>query len=278
MPTKFKDDLDIAASSITLEGGLRLKGDAKVPDKNNPLVTIITATYEAENFLPKTIKSIRELTYKNIEWIVIDGNSTDQSVELIKENQDVIDYWVSEPDGGIYDAWNKGVAQAKGEWIAFLGAGDEYTPESIAEYMHAICLFDDELEFISSQVHTVDESGRILRTWGDPFTWAQHKKYMTIAHVGALHRKRLFEIHGQFDTAFKSSADYDFFIRCGENLKALYLKKVTALMLKGGVSSGYGGIYETYLIQKNNNPAASTRIRYWIACAKRFARSLLSGY
>jgi len=261
-----------------LVGGLRFKGEFKQSSPNAPLVTIITATFNAATYLPKTIQSIRELTYKNIEWIVIDGNSTDQSVELIKQNQDVIDYWVSEPDGGIYDAWNKGVAQAKGEWIAFLGAGDEYTPESITEYIYAINLFGDELEFISSQVHTVDGSGRILRTWGDPFTWTQHKKYMTIAHVGALHRKRLFEIHGQFDTAFKSSADYDFFIRCGENLKTHYLKQVTAWMLKGGVSSGYGGIYETYLIQKKNSPAASTRIRYWIACAKRFARSLLSGY
>lgn len=259
-------------------GGLRFHTQVKKLSSDFPLVTIITATFNAAAHLPKTIQSIRELTYKNTEWIVIDGNSSDQSIKLIKENEDVIDYWVSEPDGGIYDAWNKGVAQANGEWIAFLGAGDEYTPESITEYMHAIYLLGDKLDFISSQVHTVDESGRILRTWGDPFTWAQHKKYMTIAHVGALHRKRLFEIHGQFDTTFKSSADYDFFIRCGENLKTHYLKQVTALMLKGGVSSGYGGIYETFLIQKNNNPGAITRIRYWIACVKRFARSLLSGY
>ncbi|MFA6013564.1 MAG: glycosyltransferase family 2 protein [Gallionellaceae bacterium] len=261
-----------------LVGGLRFQSEIKQSSPNAPLVTIITVTFNAATHLPKTIQSIRELTYKNIEWIVIDGNSTDQTLELIKANQDVIDYWVSEPDGGIYDAWNKGVAQATGEWIAFLGAGDEYTPDSVADYINAICSLGDELEFISSQIHTVDEYGRILRTWGEPFTWVQHKKYMTIAHVGALHRKRLFEINGQFDTAFKSSADYDFFIRCGDGLKSHYLKQVTASMLTGGVSSGYGGIYETYLIQKKINPTASTRIRYWIACVKRFARSFVRGY
>ncbi len=82
--------------------------------------------------MPQTIQSIKALTYKHIEWFVIDGNSTDQTIELIKENQELIDYWVIEPDGGICEACNKGVAKASGEWIEFLGAGDEYAQDSIA--------------------------------------------------------------------------------------------------------------------------------------------------
>jgi cellulose synthase/poly-beta-1,6-N-acetylglucosamine synthase-like glycosyltransferase len=113
------------------EGGLRTQGYFKqsLPDK--PLITIITSTYNAAEYLPRTIKSVREQTYTNIEWIIVDGNSKDNTVELIRQNEDVIDYWVSEPDSGIYDAWNKGVSLANGDWIAFLGAGDSYKPDAI---------------------------------------------------------------------------------------------------------------------------------------------------
>lgn len=268
----------MAKSLISVEGGKRLKENTKISDESIPLVTIITATFNASSHLPKTIQSMRELTYKNVEWIVIDGGSTDQTIELIRKNEDVIDYWMSEPDDGIYDAWNKGVATATGEWIAFLGAGDTYYPESMTAYINVIRACNIMPNFICSRVQTVDECDHILRVWGDPFQLEQHIKYMTIAHVGALHHKSLFKTNGQFDTTFKCSADYDFFVRCGKNVNSLYLKQVTARMLSGGVSSGYQGIYETYLIQKKIKSATIARIRYFIACAKFFVRPLIRGY
>jgi glycosyltransferase involved in cell wall biosynthesis len=176
-----------------LVGGLRFQNKIKQSSSNAPLVTIITATFNAASHLPRTIQSVRELTYKNIEWIVVDGGSTDQTVELIIKNEDVIDYWVSEPDEGIYDAWNKGVEKANGEWIAFLGAGDVYKPEAITNYVDAIQASVSKPNFASSRVQLVNDAGLVLREWGSCFDWTKFIKFMNIAHVGSLHHKELFE-------------------------------------------------------------------------------------
>lgn len=243
-----------------------------------PLVTIITATFNAGHALPRTIRSIRELTYKNIEWLVIDGNSSDNTIKLIHENNDIISEWISEPDSGIYDAWNKGVSKAKGDWIAFLGAGDAYKPESIGRYVDAILAADKTLEFVSSRVEIVDRAGVVYREYGDCFNWHIIQSYMNIAHVGALHHRSLFDRYGLFDCTYRSSADYDFFMRCGERLKSLYLPIVTGSMLIGGTSDRYSGIYETYLIHRKYGAGRMEVLRWWFACVKRFVRPLLRGY
>lgn len=262
----------------SLAGEPRLQNDIKQFHSSSPLVTIITATFNAADHLHRTIQSIRGLTYKNIEWIVIDGNSTDQTVELIKRNEDVVDYWVSEPDGGIYDAWNKGVSMARGEWIAFLGAGDTYKPESIAAYIEAIKTSSVAPDLVSSRVQLVDSDGVVLREWGELFNWDVFRKYMNIAHVGSLHHRRLFENFGHFDTTYKSSADYDFLMRGGATITPLYLGKVTATMLNGGISSGYKAIIETYNIQKKFGAGFAANYRCCLSCAKRFLRPLIRGY
>lgn len=266
-------------SRNVLTGGLRLNGCTKQSRSDNPLVTIITATFNAAEHLPRTIRSIRELSYGNVEWIVIDGNSSDKTVELIRQNEDVIDYWISEADGGIYDAWNKGVLLASGDWIAFLGAGDCYSPCAISDYVEAISASSISPELISSRVRLVDSEGKSLRVWGAPFEWQVFMKYMTIAHPGAFHSKSLFEKHGLFDTTYSSAADYEFLMRCGSSLRALYLNIVTAEMLVGGISNGYKGMVETYAIQRrygvNYFPA---KFRLWIACAKAYIRPFVRGY
>jgi glycosyltransferase involved in cell wall biosynthesis len=243
-----------------------------------PLVTIITATFNAAHELPRTIQSIRELTYKNIEWIVIDGNSSDNTIKLIHDNGDIINEWISEPDSGIYDAWNKGVSKANGDWIAFLGAGDTYKPESISWYVDAILATDKILDFVSSRVEMVNSAGVVYREYGDSFNWEIVQKYMNIAHVGALHHRSLFDRYGFFDCTYRSSADYDFFMRCGERLKSLYLPVVTGSMLIGGVSDRYSGIYETYLIHRKYGAGRMEILRWWFACIKRFIRPLSRGY
>ncbi|MCF8007984.1 MAG: glycosyltransferase [Methylovulum sp.] len=118
--------------STKREGGMRFKGVKKESQPHKPLITIITATFNAAEHLPHTIKSIRELTYDNIQWIVVDGASKDSTVELIQQNEDVIDYWISEPDTGIADAWNKGLKLTTGDGVLILNAGDTYTKDAIS--------------------------------------------------------------------------------------------------------------------------------------------------
>ena len=268
----------IIAGAVQLQGGLRLHGEEKHIRAGLPLITIITATYNAAQYLPRTIKSIREQTYENIEWIIIDGNSTDETIELIQQNEDVIDYWMSEPDAGIYDAWNKGISLARGDWVAFLGAGDSYKPYSVKGYMDAINATTVVPELVSSRAQFVNSDGLVLRAWGGPFKWDKFKRYMTIAHAGALHHKSLFEKHGLFDTAYSSSADYEFLMRCGASLRTIYLDVISVDMLVGGISNSYKGMFETYLIQKRYGAGISAKFRFWFACAKRFLRPLLRGY
>lgn len=96
-----------------------------------PKITVVTCTYNAAQYLPGTISSIKAQHYPNIEWIVIDGGSTDGTVEILRQHNDVIDYWVSEPDRGMYDAIAKGFEKANGEILCWLNAGDIFMPSAL---------------------------------------------------------------------------------------------------------------------------------------------------
>jgi glycosyltransferase involved in cell wall biosynthesis len=104
------------------------KGGKKLNDvqllTNKPLISVITVVYNAEDILEQTILSVLNQSYKHIEYIIIDGGSTDQSIQIIKKYDSQLNYWISEPDNGIYDAMNKGTDAATGNWVYFLGAGD----------------------------------------------------------------------------------------------------------------------------------------------------------
>jgi len=88
------------------------------------LITVVTVVFNGDQLLEETIRSVVRQTYKDIEYIIIDGGSTDGTLDIIKKYEDKIDYWISEPDDGIYDAMNKGIANATGDWIYFINAGD----------------------------------------------------------------------------------------------------------------------------------------------------------
>jgi len=104
-------------------GGLRTKGITK---QSQVLVTVITVVYNGKESLEKTILSVINQTYANIEYIIVDGSSTDGTLDIIRKYENRIDYWVSESDEGIYDAMNKGISLATGEWINFMNSGDKF--------------------------------------------------------------------------------------------------------------------------------------------------------
>lgn len=108
------------------EGGLRTQGYFKKSYDDKPLISIITVVYNGEKYLEETIQSVINQTYDNVEYIIIDGGSTDGTLNIIRKYEHIIDYWISEKDNGIYDAMNKGLHLASGEWINFMNAGDTF--------------------------------------------------------------------------------------------------------------------------------------------------------
>lgn len=205
-----------------------------------PLVSIITASYNAEATIGACLASVRSQTYPNIEHIVVDGGSKDGTVALLRNSPSIA--WSSEPDEGIYDAWNKGLERAQGEWIAFLGADDTYLPDAVAAYM-ALAAKRPEAEYLSSQTRWIGPNGRTRRI-GSAWRWPRFQRFMCVAHVGSMHHRRLFRSYGHFDTTYRSAADYEFLLRPRADLHAAYLPQITVEMQGGGASDSPKALLE----------------------------------
>jgi glycosyltransferase involved in cell wall biosynthesis len=117
-------EVTTTVASPPATGGLRLTGHLKTSSPGHPLISVITVVYNGVRDLSATIQSVSNQRYDNVEYLILDGGSSDGTLDIIRAHDGEIDYWLSEPDGGVYDAMNKAVDHASGNWILFLGAGD----------------------------------------------------------------------------------------------------------------------------------------------------------
>jgi glycosyltransferase involved in cell wall biosynthesis len=208
--------------------------------------SIITAVFNGERLLPRLIDSIRKQTYTDFEFIVIDGGSTDKTAEVIQKNEDIVDYWVSEKDRGIYDAWNKGIDAASGHWLLFLGCDDRLVSDALEKYFGFLQNIDGQVDFISSRVRMVDENDKPIRVKGWRWEWPKFLEEMTVAHPGSLHSRRLFDRYGKFNSDFRIVGDYEFLLRPKQNLNSAFMDEITVLMREGGASDSMRAIREHY--------------------------------
>ena len=191
-----------------------------------PLVSIITIVYNGIRQVEQTIASVLGQTYENIEYIVIDGGSTDGTVEIIKRYQDRIAYWVSEPDNGISDAFNKGINAATGEFVGLLNADDRMSADQVALGVQA--LLNSSADYIFGDLLFHDETGCILyRINGDPdYQRIIDSKMPELCHPTVLARKALYDRIGLFDTRYRYAMDYDWLLRLHRNGgRGLYVKR-----------------------------------------------------
>lgn len=207
-------------------------------------ISIICATFNAENYLNDFLKCVASQDSNEFELIVVDGNSSDKTVDIIKSNENLISKYISENDEGIYDAWNKGIELSSGDWLAFVGADDKLASGFISVYLEAIKKSPLNTDYLSSKVNYVNKDGKILKVLGGRWEWEEFKYRMTTAHVGSLHNKRLFQQVGFYDINYRIVGDYELLLRKKEKLNTFFIDKVTINMLADGISLSYHSLIE----------------------------------
>lgn len=240
-----------------------------------PLVTIITSVLNGDNTLEETFQSVFNQTYPNIEYIVVDGGSTDNTLGLIRKYEDNISYWVSEPDTGIYNAWNKGIKLAEGDWFLFLGSDDILEERGIEMLIEKVRSSNQTLDYVSAKSIVFNDKGKYKIT-GEPWSWSNFRRYVCTAQCGAIHSKRLYEEVGLYDESFKIAGDYELLLRKGDALKTAFVDKENIRFRLGGVSNGsLKAIKETNrAIQMHSDESPLTiELRYYYTILSWFWRT-----
>lgn len=205
------------------------------------IITVIVAIRNGAKTIQRCLDSVAKQTYPNKQLIVIDANSTDGTVELLKANSDKIDYWISEPDSGIYNAFNKALDHSRGEWIYFLGADDFLWNESVLEkFSKFLVATDPSTRIIYGQVAVVSATGNVLDYYGVPWEDIKSRflQIMCIPHQGVMHHCSLYKDYGNFNESFRYAGDYEFMLRELKTANALFVPQLVVCgMQHGGVSS-----------------------------------------
>lgn len=206
---------------------------------SKPKITIVTACYNAEKTIEQTIQSVLTQTYQHLEYIIIDGASTDHTMEIVNRYRDRIDLVISEPDRGIYDAFNKGVRLASGEYINFMNADDYFSNESIVEQVGDFLEQNPETVMTYGKVQAMDDENGHWYFRGRPLTLQEYRNGDMYPHQSGFTQKKLFEEFGYFDTHYKILADKDFTIKCVKKYEEFikFLPLEIAVFRLGGISS-----------------------------------------
>ncbi len=206
---------------------------------SQPLVTIVTPSYNQARFLEEAICSVLEQSYPNIEYIVVDGGSTDGSLEIIQKYASRLAWWVSEPDRGQTDAINKGFGRARGQILAWLNSDDTYLPHAVTEaveYLQA----HPEAGMVYGDANLIDEKGQVIGRF--PARQTNYRRlrrgYVHIPQQAAFFRAELWRRVGPLDPTFYFAMDYDLWVRLAKIASLHYYPRLWAnFRLHGGGKS-----------------------------------------
>ncbi len=204
-----------------------------------PLVSIITPSYNQANFLEETICSVLDQEYPNLEYIIVDGGSTDGSLEIIQKYADRLAWWVSEPDQGQTDAINKGFSQAKGEILAWLNSDDTYLPAAVAEAV-GFLQAHPEIGTVYGDANLIDDEGNIIGRF--PAKQTDNRRlmrgYVHVPQQATFFRTELWRKVGPLDPTFFFAMDYDLWVRLSQHAPLKYYSRLWAnFRLHGGAKS-----------------------------------------
>jgi len=204
----------------------------------NPKVSVITPTLNSAANIVECVQSVAAQDYSNIEHIVVDGDSTDGTLELLKSHNVAI---TSEKDAGIYDALNKGIAQASGEIIHILNADDHYKHETVLSQMVTF-MVDNQLDVGHAKVEQVDAEENLVRVIGYDVTRKKLLRKCKVAHPAVFVRRSVYERFGNFSTGFSIAGDHEFFLRIWDRVSIGFIPDVITVMRLGGVSNSQVGL------------------------------------
>lgn len=205
--------------------------------KSKPLVSIITVVYNADTLIENTINNISDQTYTNKEYIVIDGNSNDNTYNIILQHKAEISIIVHEPDRGLYDAMNKGIRLAKGDYIVFMNAGDSFFSLNTLEKVFEN---NDNEDVFYGQAAITNRAGEImgLRTYKklpDNLSWRDMRLGMVVCHQSIIAKRSIVD---EYNLDYKIAADIDWTIRLLKKAKTVKnTRRVISTFLEGGISS-----------------------------------------
>jgi glycosyltransferase len=206
------------------------------------LISIITATFNSQDFLQSAIDSYRKQHHFDKELIIIDGKSTDETLEIILDNKSYVNQLVSEKDKGIYDALNKGIHLAKGDIIGILHSDDFFDDENVLSQVNQIFEDDPSIEAVYGDLQYVDRENpnQIIRNWiSGSYNRNKFKYGWMPPHPTLFIKKSCFVKYGAYDLNYHSAADYDLILRFlfKHKVKTVYLPKIITKMRVGGLSN-----------------------------------------
>ncbi len=214
-------------------------------------ISIITVCYNSENTLEDTIQSVKEQSFKNIEYIIVDGNSKDHTLDIIKKNKGIITKWISEPDKGLYDAMNKGIQMATGDIVGIINSDDLFCDDKAIDKVIKEFENNPELDGVYADLYYVDQNNtdRIVRKWVSgkqrKFKYGWHPGHPTLYL-----KKEIYDKYGLFDLDFKLAADFEIMLRFIEKhkIKIHYLPEFLVKMRLGGTTNeSWKNIYDQNL-------------------------------
>lgn len=224
-------------------------------------ISIITVSYNSAATIADTVRSVAIQTYKNIEHLVIDGGSHDQTIHVVELNRHSGLILTSEPDNGIYDAMNKGFGYSTGEVIGFLNSDDFYADSTVLEKV-AMAFQDESIEAcFADLVYVTSDNSRVARYWKSrSFTKGDFSRGWSPAHPTFYIRRSALTRLGMFDQSFKLAADVEFMMRYLERgaIKTVYIPHIFVRMRLGGATNqSWGNIWrqnkEIFLALKKNH-------------------------
>lgn len=234
------------------EGGMRVRGKLRQSMPNKPLLTVITVVFNGAATLEYTLCSVIEQTYDNVEHIIIDGGSTDTTLDILRKYDDRIDYWVSERDAGIYDAMNKGIALARGDYIGMLNSDDYFADPSALETI-AARLSASNVDAVFSCLDIVDPANlaRVLRRYRiSSFSPFMLRIGVMPPHPTFYCRKSCYEKAGLYRTDYHIAADFEMLARLllKHHITWEFIDETTVRMRSGGLSSS--GIKSSWVVNR----------------------------